>query len=75
MAYNQQQGSTYPGYTFRYGSINGETPRIFQVWAGSATFPKECSVVEGATYTAFAIEIKVSEVHADYIVILVKHLT
>lgn len=73
--YNQQEGSAYPEYTFRYGSLLGDNPNLLQVWSGNNAFPKEFSVIDGATYTAFAIEIKISEVHPDYIVILVKPLS
>jgi hypothetical protein len=73
--YNLKEGSAYPEYNFRYGGVLGDNPNLLQVWPGSSQSPKEFSVVEGATYTAFAIEIKISEVHSDYIVILIKHLT
>lgn len=75
VAYNQQQGSAYPEYTFRYGGVFSDSPNLLQVWSGSNAFPKEFSVVKGTTYTAWAIEIVISEVHPDYIEILVKHLT
>jgi hypothetical protein len=75
VSYNQQNANAYPEYSFRYGGILGDNPNLLQVWSGNNAFPKEFSVTEGATYSAFAIQIKISEVHPDYIVILVKHLT
>lgn len=74
--YNQQEGNAYPEYTFRYGGMLADSPNSLAVWAGNNNaFGKGVTVIEGATYTVFAIEIKISEVHPDYIVILVKHLT
>lgn len=71
--YNQQGQNSSPEYTFRYGSINGENPNIFQVWAGTSTSnPEEFPVQQGATYPAYNLQITVSEVHFDYIVISVK---
>jgi hypothetical protein len=75
VAYNQKQG-TLPEYSFRYGSLLGDDPGLLQVWSGTNTFnPKDFTVNEGSTYSAFAIQITISEVHSDYIVILVKHLS
>ena len=62
-------------YTFRYGGLLADKPSLLQVWVSGSAFPKDLSVSEGATYTVYAIEIKISEVHADYIVILVKPLS
>lgn len=73
--YNLQEGNAYPEYNFRYGGIGGDEPNLLQVWAGSSTFPKQLSVTEGTTQTVYAIEVIVSEIHPDYIVILVKRLT
>jgi len=61
-------------YTFRYGGLLGDEPNLLQVWVSGNAFPKDLSISKGATYTAFAIEIKISEIHEDYIVILVKPL-
>lgn len=61
-------------YTFRYGGLLSDQPNLLQVWVSGNAFPKDLSIHEGATYTAFAIEIRISEVHEDYIVILVKPL-
>jgi hypothetical protein len=72
--YNLQKGAIYPEFSLRYGSLHGFNPSIFEVWAGSVNSPKEFSVIMGATYTAFSIEIKILEVHADYIVLLVRNL-
>jgi len=73
--YNLKEGSAYPEYNFRYGGLLGDNPNMLQVWSGNNVVPKEFSVVKGTTYTAWAIEIIISEVHPDYIEILVKHLT
>ena len=75
VAYNLLDGEIYPEYSFRYGRLHGINPSIFEVWSGSVNSPKEFSVIPSATYTAFAREIKITEVHADYIVLLVRHLT
>jgi len=50
-------------------------PKREEARASGSAFPKDLSVKEGATYDVYAIEIKVSEVHPDYIVILVKSLS
>jgi hypothetical protein len=73
--YNLQEGNAYPEYNFRYGGIGGDEPNLLQVWAGSSAFPKQLSVTKGTTQTVYAIEVIVSEIHPDYIMILVKRLT
>jgi hypothetical protein len=76
VSYNQQSANTYPEYRFRYGGVLGDNPNSLQVWAGSnSAFPEEFTFTKDSTLTAFAIQITVSEVHSDYIVILVKHLS
>jgi hypothetical protein len=72
--YYTQQGST--SYTLRYGGLQGDQPTLFQVWAGANTaFPESFTFVQGSTYTAFSLQITISEIHSDYIVILVKPLS
>lgn len=75
VSYNPQEGNSNLEYTFRYGGPLGDEPDLLQVWAENNILPKEFSVIKGATYTAFAIEIIISEVHQEYIVILVKPLS
>ena len=69
--YSTQRDSQY---TFRYGGLLADQPSLLQVWVSGNAFPRDLSIREGATYTAFAIEIRISEIHEDYIVILVKPL-
>ena len=65
----------YYEYGFRWGGLLGDQPTLLQVWAHPKTWdPKNISIEEGGVYTAYALEIKVSEIHDEYIVILVKHL-
>ena len=61
-------------YTFRYGGLLSDKPSLLQVWVYGNAFPEDLSIREGATFNVFAIEVKISEIHADYIVILVKPL-
>jgi hypothetical protein len=62
-------------YTFRYGGLLSDKPSLLQVWVYGNAFPEDLSIREGATFNVFAIEVKISEIHADYIVILVKPLS
>lgn len=73
--YNQQNSNSYPEYSFRYGSLLGDNPNRLQVWSGNNPFPKDFTVSEGATYTAFAVEIKITEVNPEYIVLGIRHLS
>lgn len=57
-------------YSFTYRYLDPSDSTYFTV--NSYLQQKTFSTTEGATYTAFGIEIKVSEVHSDYIVLLVK---
>jgi len=62
-------------YVFRYG-LSFLQDNHLRVWAGSTVNPEVFIVsTEGARYTAFALEIIISEIHSDYIVILVKPLS
>ena len=59
-------------YTFRYGGLLANESGLLQVWISGYAFPRDIAIRDGATYAAFGIEIKISEIHEDYIVILVK---
>jgi hypothetical protein len=72
--YYEQQGSTT--YTLRYGGLHSDEPNLFQVWAGAnSANPRSFTFVQGSTYTAFSLQITISEIHSDYIVILIKPLS
>ena len=62
------EGKNEWGFAWRF--LPTDSPNAFLVTSGltSEGFP----VTEGATYRAFGLEIRVSEVHTDYIVLLVK---
>ncbi len=76
-AYSDHQGARvcYLQYAFSYCGVFGDRPRLLQVWESGSASPKDLFIREGATYTVFAIEIKISQIHSDYIVILVKPLS
>jgi hypothetical protein len=61
-------------YVFGYGSFLGTTTNNFTVCSGFAP-QKFFPLKEGSIYTAFGLEIKVSEVHSEYFVLLVRSVT
>lgn len=63
-------------YTFRFGgALSPHNPNLLQVWTHGNTFPKQLSVTEDVKQTAFALEVTVTEIHSEYIVVSVKRLT
>ena len=71
----EQDANQVYEYTFRYGGVLADNPFLLQVWAGSDTFPKQLSVTERTPQTVFALEITVTKIHDDHIVISVRRLT
>lgn len=57
-------------YVFAWRLLLADSPNLFVVSTGFQT--QTFSTTQGATYTSLGLEIKVSEVHTDYIVLLVK---
>jgi hypothetical protein len=64
-------GDNHYSFAWKLGLMPNDSPTIFAVFSGFQSESFSTTPL-GATYTAFGLEIKVSEVYTDHIVLLVK---